>query len=119
MGKNVVLRYLLEQGHTLDVVMPAGKAREEVKLWQAGSSFSGWMGGYDEHRGRYWALDRKRVQRVLTMQLEQPQPAAPGSQRQPAALGCPGSGGNLYWEGAVAARGVGYRYQAGTGQGGG
>ena len=94
MGKNVVLRYLLEQGHTLDVVMPEGKAREQVKLWQAGTCFSGWMGGYDEHRGRYWALDRKRVQGVLTMQLEQPQPAPPNSHR-PAALGCPGPGGDL------------------------
>jgi hypothetical protein len=95
MGKNVVLRYLLEQGHTLDVVMPEGKAREEVNLWQAGSCFSGWMGGYDEHRRRYWALDRKRVQGVLTLPLEQPQPAPPDSQRQPPALGYPGPGGGL------------------------
>jgi hypothetical protein len=69
MVKQALLRWLLEGGHSLDVVMEEHQARKFVTDWQA-NSLQDRVGGVDTQQKRSWAVDVRKVLCVFTMDLD-------------------------------------------------
>ena len=88
--KNIGLRFLLEHGHSVDAIMPQDKAVEIVGNWTRGGMEAGKFSGFDEVGRRWFAVDMRRVQGLVTFPLEEP-----GQQRQigPGSRLMPGTSG--------------------------
>ena len=77
MNKNIGLRFLLEGGHFVDVCLPQDKAAEIVGNWSRGG-LEGRLAGFDEREKRWWAVELKRVQGIITFLLDDGQNQARG-----------------------------------------
>lgn len=87
--RTVVLRFLLKGGHTIDVVMGEGEAKELVSAWATGR-MTARKSGWDSVLNRAWAIEPTEIQGMLSLDYQQIVTAQQQAQQGPTQQRYPG-----------------------------
>lgn len=80
-SQEVILRFLLEGTHTLDVIMYHNEANRIIDSWRNENKSK--IYGYDRTQNRTWVVDPGRVLGIFTIDMQQLQNQQQSTQQKP------------------------------------